>query len=203
LSWFDDPVHFGPKTIGATVVQPDGKVLILGEYMEGLARLNPDGSRDLAFQQRPFRRLGKLIVQPDGRILVSDGRIGDGTLVRLNSDGSIDPEFPALRGWPGPLQPDGRLLVARAYGQSIARIYLSAEPTPGLRLVNPTVGPDGFTLTLPSTVPGKKYLLESAESVSGPTWTSQMEVDGTGLIQFLSDRSTTNQARQFYRVKVQ
>jgi uncharacterized delta-60 repeat protein len=115
------------RTWGATgsicgfVVQPDGRIVIAGA---GLARLLPDGARDLTFRPDTdrglYRRLGvcgefgrdQLAVQPDGKILVA----GNQQLSRLNPDASIDHSFAA----PVPdrevnaleIQPDGRILIA-------------------------------------------------------------------------------------------
>ncbi|MBS1797001.1 MAG: VCBS repeat-containing protein [Acidobacteria bacterium] len=85
------------------VPQPDGKVLIAGDFLtiggvkrNGLARLNADGSLDTSFvpffnnraTATPVFSLG---LQPDGKILYSSPNIlGFG---RLNADGSQDTGF--------------------------------------------------------------------------------------------------------------
>lgn len=100
---------------------PDGRMLIAGRFTasdgvarRGLARLLPTGDLDLAFASTHLvaRRIR---LQGDGRILaeMADG----GGLIRLNENGSIDPEFhlgidPAgLTLWG--LFPDGRILLSR------------------------------------------------------------------------------------------
>ncbi|MBP6696175.1 MAG: T9SS type A sorting domain-containing protein, partial [Flavobacteriales bacterium] len=68
---FNDPVH-------ALVIQPDGKILVGGDFTsfngatrERIARLNADGSLDATFQPcEGFNdRVTDLVLQPDGRLL--------------------------------------------------------------------------------------------------------------------------------------
>jgi uncharacterized delta-60 repeat protein len=93
------------------VLQTDGKILIVGDFdsvdgtpLPGVARLNPDGSRDSSFQPSGFSRLVEttpnrgLAIQSDGKIVVGGRlRIGTGNLraplVRLNADGSRDTSY--------------------------------------------------------------------------------------------------------------
>lgn len=97
------------QNIYTIVLQPDGKILIGGDFAyynevarSKLARLNPDGSLDESFNpgtgaNKPVRTIA---VQPDGKIVAG----GDFTLfnntardkiVRLNTDGSLDAGFNA------------------------------------------------------------------------------------------------------------
>jgi uncharacterized delta-60 repeat protein len=116
-----------------TAIQPDGKILVIGDFdrvggirRNGLARLNADGSLDESFNTNDpgvDRTLIKVIkLQPDGKVLVG-GSFGSylGTpvkgLVRLNPDGTIDTTFQNDLG-SSPfdiisieLQPDGKILV--------------------------------------------------------------------------------------------
>ena len=85
-------------------VQPDGKVLVLGQYTllgnlprTRFGRLNSDGTVDDLFVPavNDHTAFG---VQPDGKIIVAGYRFGmTGTfpIRRLNSDGTIDPGFVA------------------------------------------------------------------------------------------------------------
>jgi uncharacterized delta-60 repeat protein len=87
-------------------VQPDGKVLIGGEFdlpPRGLARLHPDGKVDATFHPPPLpawdeEGVHALAVLTDGRILIGgilSGLEGGPTspIARLNPDGDIDPTF--------------------------------------------------------------------------------------------------------------
>lgn len=69
----------GPLTsfVNAIAVQPDGKVLIggtftnvLGVARSNIARLNTDGTLDMAFNPNANGEVDAIAVQPDGRILV-------------------------------------------------------------------------------------------------------------------------------------
>lgn len=109
----------GAAWIRALAVQPDGKIIALGQlyfpnsgwseqsYDTGLLRYNPDGTLDTTFatqgqwQTRLPLALDKtthpLALQPDGKIVMVGNQTVDGqthfVLVRLNSDGSFDPTF--------------------------------------------------------------------------------------------------------------
>ncbi|MHC1766458.1 MAG: hypothetical protein AB9869_19510 [Verrucomicrobiia bacterium] len=104
-----------------TVVQSDGKLLIVGAYRTsgsieiegGLFRLHSDGRLDSAFFVSPHYgtdqsgAIQRLVVQPDGKILLGgwfnriNGQPRRG-LARLNHDGSLDTAFDAGRGLEGP-----------------------------------------------------------------------------------------------------
>lgn len=85
-------------------IQPDGKVITAG-YRRGetgslrsaLARYLPDGTLDSSFSDDGLLSfsgppLSHVIVQPDGKILLIQ-KVGDGSLIRLNENGSFDPTF--------------------------------------------------------------------------------------------------------------
>jgi uncharacterized delta-60 repeat protein len=109
---------FDPGTDGlayAVVVQPDGKILIGGNFRtmgrgatgpkarSRIARLNPDGSVDESFDPGADSTVNAMALLPDGKILVGGifqriggggtGRVSRRGLARLNPDGSVDPGF--------------------------------------------------------------------------------------------------------------
>jgi uncharacterized delta-60 repeat protein len=117
-------------TIYAVAVQPDGKIVIGGDFTTFnstpcpyLARLNLDGSLDASFNPGtgPSNTVRALAVQVDGRILVGGTFTGfNGTtanhLVRLNANGSLDNTFVLGAGANGnvytiTVQPDTRIIV--------------------------------------------------------------------------------------------
>ncbi len=124
---------FGIRYVLALAEQPDGKLLVgggfnraNGTYCPNLARFNSDGTLDASFS--PVAALasstfvGDIAVLPDGDIIVAGGlaRAGGGStplLVRLNSDGSLDPSLaPAFGSDFGDIDelvvlPDGRILI--------------------------------------------------------------------------------------------
>jgi uncharacterized delta-60 repeat protein len=99
---------FSSLSINASVLQPDGKIVVGGSFsgVDGtnhisLARLNADGSRDATFVS-PFvmgstgTTVQTLALQTDGKILVGGTLVTPGgikTLVRVNADGSLDTTF--------------------------------------------------------------------------------------------------------------
>jgi uncharacterized delta-60 repeat protein len=133
--------------VAAVAVQPDGKVLVGGDFSlfngigrNRLARLNTDGSLDTSFSpwigapavNYAFQP-ATIAVQPDGKILVGGNAAlasnTDGTgLARLNSDGSFDTSFhPDTLGTNGGdyavinslvLQSDGKILAGGYFVQS-------------------------------------------------------------------------------------
>ena len=128
-------------TLGAFAMQPDGKVVIGGYFTNvsggaqtNLARLNTNGTVDASFvpssQVRNALRSSaeflSLAVQSDGKLLFggyfrSSPPSVTRTLLRINSDGSLDTGF--LTGLTGPdnrvhalaLQPDGKILIGGSY----------------------------------------------------------------------------------------
>ena len=124
----------GGSEVGAqSVVQPDGKILVVGEqdndYM--VSRYNTDGTLDTSFGTNgiaTFHINGNdearaIALQSDGKIVVAGWTAGDHGLLRLNTDGSLDNTF----GTGGivvvstslsynvqdvTIQPDGKILVA-------------------------------------------------------------------------------------------
>jgi uncharacterized delta-60 repeat protein len=128
---------FNPGTgvnwmVSCVALQPDGKVLIGGDFTlvngtnrNRMARLNADGSLDGSFHPGRGVDSGNLVLQPDGKVIVGN--------VRLNADGSLDSSyiqptnssapFPADLSFPGydfidsidttcgAVQPDGKHLI--------------------------------------------------------------------------------------------
>ncbi len=82
------------------VAQPDGKILVGGAFNRAngtaqkcLVRLRPDGSLDSSFQPPTSFYTKAVALLPDGKILIA---ASPGAVVRLNSNGSIDPTFQSV-----------------------------------------------------------------------------------------------------------
>src|SRR5262249_27852858 len=106
---FNASVVNGPNgSISQVARQSDGRFLVVGSFTsigstprKGIARLNSDGSVDTTFDPGTGSdgSLRTVAVQADGKILAGglfhsfNGDSTRGYLVRLNSDGSIDPSF--------------------------------------------------------------------------------------------------------------
>jgi uncharacterized delta-60 repeat protein len=135
LSYTATPTKSGVFFGRGQIIQPDGKILILGYDLivsgvsSGLvARLNADGSRDNSFNfcGCSFSGVNKLMLQPDGKIIVSGTHDAGPSafnptqrLARINADGSTDNTFTPYIGLSASsvsltvegIQPDGKILV--------------------------------------------------------------------------------------------
>lgn len=124
----------------AVAVQPDGKILIGGDFprvgnlmQSGIARLTADGSPDETFHYPGYGTrsdvIDKIIIQPDGRIIAGGGNAALGGinspspgLPRFNRNGTLDANFK----WNQiqvrtitrnlQLQPDGKILFSGQIG---------------------------------------------------------------------------------------
>ncbi len=111
-------------------VQEDGKILLAGGIgwandvpRNQIARFNPDGTLDLAFNPGVTADIFAMILQADGKIVLGGsftnlGGAACNHLGRLNSDGTRDTNF--VSGASGTVyslavQPDGKLLVGGSF----------------------------------------------------------------------------------------
>lgn len=136
----------------ALAVQPDGKILLGGEFQTfngqpapGLVRLNTDGSVDASFTSAllPSSYVEGMVLQPDGKLLLNGfldlpgGTAQSVGLARLLPDGTLDTGFVTSLFATGEisnsssnpamvLQPDGKILVSGyftgAVGNRVARL---------------------------------------------------------------------------------
>ncbi len=134
---FDPGTGFGGSTftfVRSIVLQADGKVLVGGGFSSyndtvrhGIVRLNTDGSLDASFDSGSGfnSSVQCLSLQPDGKILVGGFFTNyNGTeqnrIVRLNTDGSLDPNFNSGSGFNNTplsfaLSADGKILVGGSF----------------------------------------------------------------------------------------
>lgn|GEM_PF-1392502 len=134
---FMPQIDSGPGTAGwiyALAVQPDGKILVGGDYYRvngferrSLARLHPDGSLDTRFQigvdaLRPTEPVHSIALQTDGRILAGAGW----AIRRFSASGEVEPDFDIRSDPVGVetivVQPDGRI-VADVGASGLGRYY--------------------------------------------------------------------------------
>ncbi|MFV1995722.1 MAG: choice-of-anchor D domain-containing protein, partial [Verrucomicrobiales bacterium] len=148
----------------AIVVQPNGKILIGGEFRTvngvqrvGIARLHPDGSLDTSFDPHPGSNVNfytyAIALQPDGKIYCISDVSGGSRLVRLNPDGTRDLGFNStITNYSAiALQSDGRILVAQSSPTALLRLEtdgtLDGSFVPNASLVETiTVQADGKIL---------------------------------------------------------
>jgi len=128
-------------TITTSLIQTDGKIIIGGYYyaygtaMNYLVRLNTDGSIDNSFLSGvpPKGLIHSTSIQTDGKIIVG-GVFLDTTetnrtiIVRLNSDGSLDSNFPVQIGNQGEVvsttsvQSDNKIIIGGPIQKGIRRL---------------------------------------------------------------------------------
>ncbi|HQQ64135.1 MAG TPA: delta-60 repeat domain-containing protein, partial [Pseudomonadales bacterium] len=117
--------------IKAMAIQPDGKVVIGGDFISingvprnSIARLNLDGSLDIGFIAGVNGSVNAVVVQPDGKVMVGGGfttvnGVSRTRIARLNTDGSVDAGFLGTgASWYVNallLQPDGKLVIGGAF----------------------------------------------------------------------------------------
>ena len=107
----------------AVAIQPDGKIVVVGSTDAGggnalnfaVARLNADGTFDTTFNStgKQIVEFGfddqahAVAIQPDGKIVVVGQAASDIAVLRLRTDGSLDPQFNDVAA-PTPENGDGR-----------------------------------------------------------------------------------------------
>ncbi len=157
---FNPNINDPPYTV---VTQPDGKILIVGDFTNvggtgvgHLARLNADGTRDTTFSCSTDVQVYTAAVQPDGKILIGGNfRSVNGTartrIARLNPNGTIESTttfFAAtaeLSVYCFALQPDGKILLGGRFASinSVTRrglARLNANGTLDTSFVPPDFG---------------------------------------------------------------
>ena len=186
-------------TVNVIAVQPDGKILISGNfsYVNGfqrnrVARLNPDGSVDTTFSVQLNTNnsccgniVNAIVVQPDGKILISgnfasvNNSFGTGGFARLNADGSTDTSF--NRGISSgnvqaiAVQTDGKILIGGGFFISgsnpnfLARLNAngSLDNTFLPAIPNTPTGPNGGVARIVLQNDGKVIITGTFDSYSG------------------------------------
>jgi uncharacterized delta-60 repeat protein len=94
----DTTFNEGPSRVYDVAIQPDGKIIIGGEFEAYLIRLNPDGTRDTSFFAPLDYYVTAVKLQKDNKILIGGqfSKIGNVTrmrLARLHANGSVDLSF--------------------------------------------------------------------------------------------------------------
>ncbi len=133
------------RTVLATALQPDGKIIIGGQFNSyntiartRIARLNADGSLDATFDPGTGASadVSAIALQPDGKIIIGGTfTTYNGTtrnrIARLNADGSLDVTFDPGSGANNlvgaiTLQSDGKIIIGGTFttynGTTINRI---------------------------------------------------------------------------------
>ena len=123
------------STIYSIAVQPDGKIIIGGDFTayngisrNNIARLNADGSLDTTFNPGTGGNdsVDVINVLPDGKIIIAGNltqynSVPVNGLARINADGTLDPGFVMGTGFDVPViydvkvEPDGKLLIGGSF----------------------------------------------------------------------------------------
>ncbi|MFY7997765.1 MAG: hypothetical protein ACOVSW_04115 [Candidatus Kapaibacteriota bacterium] len=155
-------------------VQPDGKIL-LNDDIRGVTRLLPDGGLDPSWTIHPALQISgvnpihHIEQQSNGKILIAglfDGTIGGNNwIIRLNSNGSLDPSFANVLNespisteiYDVAIQSDDKILVAGNVSVS--------TPIPMTNLIRlmPNGSVDNSFIT---------------DSIAGTVWTIKVQPDG-------------------------
>ena len=148
-----DPPGGANARINDVLLQPDGKIIIGGQFTsvnnngnyKYLARLNADGTLDTSFNPQLNGQVTSLKLQPDGKILFGGAmttvngvqRTG---MARVNSDGTLDASFNLGSGTDGlirtiDVQSDGNILIGGEFRRvngverlGVARLLGNAAP---------------------------------------------------------------------------
>jgi uncharacterized delta-60 repeat protein len=141
----------GNGSVVATVTQPDGKIVVggvfssvLGVTRHNIARLNSDGSLDLAFDPDASSQVTALAIQADGKIVVGGNFISIGgqarnCLARLDGTTGLADSFnPNLNAivLAVAIQADGKILAGGSFqdnfGGQLHRFIARFDPTTSL-----------------------------------------------------------------------
>ncbi len=118
----------------STSIQSDGKIIVAGSFSEyddieqnNIARLNSDGSLDLAFNEQKGVGISvkKIWIQPDSKLMIC-GNFGSyfgypiGRIARLHPDGERDTSFNNIQGANMEVrnvlqQPDGKYIITGGF----------------------------------------------------------------------------------------
>ncbi|MFP9100387.1 fibronectin type III domain-containing protein, partial [Flavobacterium sp. RHBU_24] len=192
-------------SIGVVVVQPNGKILIGGDFTHfngvsrnKIARLNADGSLDTTFTPSTGfnNTVRSIVLQPDGAILVGGdfttfGGSGSEYLVRLYSDGGSDSSFNFASSTSSAvhciaLQPDGKILIGGYFSTSngVARKGISRLNSNGTldTTFNPGTGSNDLIYSIALQADGKILLGGAFTNFNNTSANKLVRLTTTGAI---------------------
>jgi uncharacterized delta-60 repeat protein len=193
----------GTAAVNAIAVQPDGKILVGGDFTtvngiarSGIARLNANGSVDATFQPSPGAndQVLTLELQSDGKVLIGGSftnvnGVARNAVARLNSDGTLDTSFDPGAGPNFDVntlapQSDGKVLIGGGFDMvstnarsGLARLNSNGSIDQGFA---PNLGLNAFVDTV--VIQGGKPLIGGSFQVGGGPLTDQvlrLNADGT------------------------
>jgi uncharacterized delta-60 repeat protein len=219
-------LNFGsPTTVDTLALQPDGKVLIGGNFetynglaAECVARLNTDGSLDTNFNTRTLNSAGfgvyAMALQPDGKVLLGGNfpqidSTNRNYIARINTNGSLDTTFNPGIGGMAPLTPYVYSIALQTNGEVVVGGGFTSMNDAGrwyvARLhgdapeINPT-GPTNGGRTLQWTaIPGRTYRVQFTTSFDSAGW-SDLPPDILAVTNLASTTDPVTNTHRFYRV---
>ncbi len=175
-------------TVNAIAVQPDGKILIGGQFThyngdgaasDGIVRLNSNGTLDTTFNYGGAGAdltVFAMAVQADGKVIIGGSFLSYNggaaiRIARLNTNGTLDATFnPGGAGTDGivlaiAVQPDGKAIIGGAFtsynGNAAASDYVMRLSGNGARDTSFNVGGAGadFNVNALAVQPGGKIVI--------------------------------------------
>lgn len=222
---FDASFNPGTGSLSAiycTLVQPDGKIVIGGNFMffngspiNRIARLNADGTMDGTFNPGTGTdaSIRTMALQGDGKILIgADFTTYNGTarnyIARINSDGSLDTGFDPGTGAGGGfgfpqvrcirLQPDGKIIATGYFtefnGTTRNRIVRLNSDGSVDTAFDPEAGADNAIQSCVIQADGKILIGGnfSAYGSVGAGFLAMVNTDGTPDVTFISGTGANN-----------
>jgi uncharacterized delta-60 repeat protein len=188
---FQAPGLLNGRSVYSLAMQPDGKVLIGGDFDQlygasprnRIARLNVDGTLDATFDPGTGANdeVLRLALQSDGKVLIGGrftevGGVARNRIARLNANGTLDATFDPGTGtngtpWHLALQPDGKVLIGGSFTEvnGVARNRIARLNANGTldAAFNPGTGTNGAPLHLALQPDGKVLIGGEFTEVDG------------------------------------
>jgi len=184
------PLAGGTNSLYALALQPDGKLLVGGDFRtlnrelrNRVGRLNPDGTLDESFdaKQGPNAAVRSIALQSDGRIVIGGffdkvHSTNRNHIARLLADGTLDRYFDPGAGADNPVfavavHPDGRIVMGGSFatvnGINRAGIALLESSGKVSTSFDPGQGIDGTVLALAVQNDGKILVGGEFATVNG------------------------------------
>lgn len=165
-------------SIFATALQPDGKVLIGGDF--GIARLNPNGHRDTNFVTTVDQVVNSIALQPDGKVLIGGyftliNGTNQNNIARVTTNGILDTSFVATaddRVITMAVQPNGKVLIGGLFHtvNGVARLRVARLNTDGnldTGFLDGQAGADGAVVSFALQPDGRILMGGEFTSVNG------------------------------------
>ncbi|RPI21156.1 MAG: hypothetical protein EHM61_25440 [Acidobacteria bacterium] len=208
------------SAVSAVAVQPDGKILIGGDFTSvggvarnGIARLRSNGALDTSFTPGVYAYrddstgattgVSAIAVQPDGYIVIggsftTTGGAPRNRVARLKPDGSLDSSFVNIASlhdiYAIALQNDGKILLARSRtvdGATDGQVLrLNSDGSPDLTFAYTTT--DSYVMALAIQADGKILVGGSFSTIGGGARNRLARLEANGALDATLTTSVDN-----------